>query len=197
VSSTPPSASATPTSSSPRSSCGGSPGEIYAFVYMDPSPDQFVRDLRARAGLTQQALALRAGMAQSAVSAYESGRKVPSLATLDRLVTAAGDELVLSTTRVRRRPTVASLRRRRRAIVAVCAAHGASSPRVFGSVARGEARPDSDVDLLVDLEPGRTLFDVAALHDDLTDLLGWSVDVVTLGALRGSLAHVADEALPV
>jgi hypothetical protein len=56
---------------------------------------------------------------------------------------------------------------------------------------------DSDVDLLVDLEPGRTLFDVAALHDDLTDLLGWSVDVVTLGALRGSLAHVADEALPV
>jgi uncharacterized protein len=164
---------------------------------MKPSPDRFVRELRERAGLTQQALAERAGMAQSAVSAYEGGRKVPSLGTLERLVTAVGGELSLSTRSVARRPTLAGLRRRRRAIVAVCAAHGASSPRVFGSVARGDARLDSDVDFLVELEPGRTLFDVAALHDDLTDLLGWPVDVLTVGALHGRLAHVLDEAVPV
>jgi uncharacterized protein len=164
---------------------------------MKPSADRFVRDLRTRAGLTQQALAERAGMAQSAVSAYESGRKVPSLATLERLVHAVGGELTLSTRPAPRRPTLAGVRRRRRAIAAVCAAHGASSPRVFGSVARGDTRPDSDVDFLVDLEPGRTLFDIAALHDDLTDLLGWSVDVVTVGALHGRLAHVLDEAVPV
>ncbi len=66
----------------------------------------------------------------------------------------------------------------------------------FGSVAKGESRVDSDIDLLVDLEPGRTLFDVAALHDELVELLGYAVDVLTSGAVRGRLAHVADEAVP-
>jgi len=56
--------------------------------------------------------------------------------------------------------------------------------RVFGSVARGEARPDSDVDFLVTFEPDRSLLDLGGLILDLEDLLGWSVDVVTLEELR-------------
>lgn len=68
---------------------------------------------------------------------------------------------------------------------------------MFGSVARGEARPDSDIDLLVDIEPGRTLFDIAALHDELVALLGHEVDVLTSGAVKGRLAHVADEAVAI
>ena len=52
------------------------------------------------------------------------------------------------------------------------------SARVFGSVPTGENRPDSDVDILVDLEPGRTLFDLGALLEDLRDLLAAKVDVM-------------------
>jgi predicted nucleotidyltransferase len=51
--------------------------------------------------------------------------------------------------------------------------------RVFGSTVRGEALPDSDIDLLVDVEPGRTLLDVIAFEQDLEELLGRSVEVLT------------------
>ncbi len=57
------------------------------------------------------------------------------------------------------------------------------SLRVFGSVARGDARPDSDVDLLVEMERGRTLLDVVAIKQDVEDLLGRKVDVVTQAAV--------------
>jgi hypothetical protein len=59
--------------------------------------------------------------------------------------------------------------------------------RVFGSVARGDARPDSDVDFLVDLEPGRTLFDLGGLLMELRGILGREVDVVTERGLRPRL----------
>lgn len=69
-------------------------------------------------------------------------------------------------------------------ILRIAAKHGARNVRVFGSVARGEARPDSDVDFLVDMEPGRTLFDMGGLLMDLRDLLGLEVDVVTEHGLK-------------
>jgi hypothetical protein len=59
--------------------------------------------------------------------------------------------------------------------------------RVFGSVARGEATAASDVDLLVDLEPGRSLLDLSALRLDLCDLLGREVDVVTTASLHPTI----------
>jgi len=61
----------------------------------------------------------------------------------------------------------------------VASAHGARNLRVFGSVSRGEATDKSDIDLLINLEPGRTLLDIIAIKQDLGDLLGCNVDVVT------------------
>jgi hypothetical protein len=71
------------------------------------------------------------------------------------------------------------LEEKREEILRLCAKHGARNVRVFGSVVRGEARAESDVDFLVEMEPGRSLFDLGGLLMDLQDLLGCKVDVVT------------------
>ena len=71
------------------------------------------------------------------------------------------------------------LRPYRQAILEVAARHGARNIRVFGSTARGDDRPNSDVDLLVDVEAGRTLLDVIALEQDLEEVLGRAVEVLT------------------
>jgi predicted nucleotidyltransferase len=76
-----------------------------------------------------------------------------------------------------------SLRRYRREILDVAARHGARNVRVFGSVARGDDHEGSDVDVLIDVEPGRTLLDVIALEQDLQQLLGRHVEVLTDGGL--------------
>ena len=62
--------------------------------------------------------------------------------------------------------------------------HGAFNIQIFGSVARNEARPDSDVDFLVELEPRRSILDHAGLMQDLEDLLGRKVDVATVRGLQ-------------
>lgn len=71
----------------------------------------------------------------------------------------------------------------REGILEIAARHGASNVRVFGSAARGDFTADSDIDLLVTMEPGRTLFDLADLTLDLRDLLGHKVDVITDDAI--------------
>jgi predicted nucleotidyltransferase len=76
------------------------------------------------------------------------------------------------------------LQEKREDILRTAARRGAYNVRVFGSVARGEADEKSDIDLLVDLEPGRSLFDLGGLLMDLQDLLGHRVDVVTERGLR-------------
>jgi uncharacterized protein len=68
---------------------------------------------------------------------------------------------------------------KREEILRTAARHGARNVRVFGSVARGEAGENSDIDLLIDLEQGRSLLDQAGLMVELEDLLGRKVDVVT------------------
>lgn len=82
--------------------------------------------------------------------------------------------------------------RKRLEIQALAARHGAHKVRVFGSVARTEATVDSDVDFLVQMEPGRSLFDLVALTYDLEKLLGCAVDVVSEGGLS---PHIGDAIL--
>ena len=72
---------------------------------------------------------------------------------------------------------------KRAEILRIAAANGATRVRVFGSVARDTARPDSDLDLLIDLEPGRHLLDLVAIKQALEDLLGRNVHVVTEAAI--------------
>jgi predicted nucleotidyltransferase len=76
------------------------------------------------------------------------------------------------------------LKDKREAILQIAAKHGARNVRVFGSVARGEADEQSDIDFLVDMEPGRSLLDLGGLLVDLQDLLGQNVDVVTERGLK-------------
>jgi len=76
------------------------------------------------------------------------------------------------------------LRSKRKEILRIAARHGAYNVRVFGSIVRGEADAKSDVDLLVDLEPGRSLLDHAALMLELEEVLGCKVDIATERGLR-------------
>jgi len=79
------------------------------------------------------------------------------------------------------------VRGRREEILVLAARRGALNVRLFGSVARGEASPESDVDFLVDLEQGRSLLDLGGLLMDLQSLLGCKVDVITESGLRPRL----------
>jgi predicted nucleotidyltransferase len=89
------------------------------------------------------------------------------------------------------------LSRQRDEILQIAARHGASNVRVFGSVARGEAGAESDLDLLVDLEHGRSLLDHAALKIDLEQLLDLPVDVATERGLKPRIReHILREAIP-
>ncbi len=86
---------------------------------------------------------------------------------------------------------------KREDILRIASKRGAYNVRVFGSVARGEADSKSDIDLLVDLEPGRSLFDLGGLLMDLQDLLGKHLDVVTERGLRERIRErVLKEAVP-
>ena len=76
------------------------------------------------------------------------------------------------------------LKQKRGQILSIAAQYGASHVRVFGSVARGTAGDNSDIDFLVDLELGRSLFDLGGLLTELQQLLGRPVDVVTPAGLR-------------
>jgi predicted nucleotidyltransferase/DNA-binding XRE family transcriptional regulator len=165
---------------------------------------RMLRDARQKSGLSQTELARRAEVAQSVISAYESGRREPALSTLSRLVAATGQRLTVgletSEFRVRGLPDTRlgrRLRQHRAALIAAAASHGASNLRVFGSVARGEDGPDSDVDLLVDLAPGTGLFGLATLERELKEILHVDVDLSPADSLKPRVRADAErEAIP-
>ncbi len=149
-----------------------------------------LRQARTLARFSQVELAARAGVTQSVISAYESGQRQPSIPALARLIDAAGFELTLGLRRQPDRlrrlsgPLGRRVRRHRRDMITAAAAHGVRNLRVFGSVARGEDRPDSDVDLLVDLPPGLSLFGLARVEADLEAILGIGVDLIPAADLK-------------
>lgn len=94
-------------------------------------------------------------------------------------------------------PTLASLHERRPDLLRLAAVHGASNVRVFGSVARGEARLNSDIDFLVSFRDGTSIWDIIGLWQDLSDLLGCEVSVVTESTLEGHFReNVLKDAVP-
>ena len=88
------------------------------------------------------------------------------------------------------------LKRRRGLILQLARARHASNIRIFGSVARGDARRDSDVDFLVDLDPGATALDVTGLMTDLEDELGRRADVVVIRRQSPMGRRIRAEAVP-
>jgi hypothetical protein len=155
-----------------------------------------VRRERSRSGLTQAELARRAGTSQAAVARYEGGAVSPSVATLERLLHAAGSRLELTTTPAT--PTdlsgsrAARVRRHRLEIIRLAKAAGATNVRIFGSVARGEDDEESDIDLLVDYDVTRGLIPLIGLNRELEELLASRVDVAPAHMLK---PHIAKQAL--
>lgn len=164
------------------------------------SAGALLRRARTEAGMTQAELAARAGVTQSVISAYEAGHRQPALPTLAAIIEAAGFELVTGIRRPTRRlagltgPVGRLVRRRRQELVAAAARHGVTNLRVFGSVARGQDHPDSDLDLLADLPPGMSLFGLARIQAELEAIVGTTVDLIPAADLKpGVREHVEQD----
>ena len=143
-----------------------------------------VRMARIKRGMSQRGLAAEAGVPQSTVSAVESGHRQPSVVMLERLLRAAG--FLLETRLINIVRPSELLERHYRKVVDVIAGYPVTRAWVFGSVARGDDRPDSDLDLLVDLAPGASVVDCVGLEDDLEAVLGCPVDVITVKELESN-----------
>lgn len=165
---------------------------------MDADAGVLLAGVRREAGLTQAELARRAGTSQAMVARYETGAASPTVRTLARLLQAAGRRLVLSGPADLLGPAAALLREHRAEIRAAAAAIGAENVRVFGSVARGQETPESDVDLLVDFPAReRGLFPLLKLADEIEHLVGRPVDVAAVEAMAGPVRERAlAEAVP-
>ncbi|MFI5502715.1 helix-turn-helix domain-containing protein [Nocardia asteroides] len=138
---------------------------------------RLVLDARHRRGLSQRELARLADVAQSTVATIESGRRQPSVKMLEQLVAAAGFRLDTSLVNTVRPSEL--LERFRAEFHAVLGSYPVANVWLFGSVARGDDRPDSDLDLLIELAPGASVIDIFGLDEDLAGVLGCPVDVVT------------------
>ena len=144
-----------------------------------------LRRARQEAGLSQADVSRLTGVAQPNIAAYESGRRAMSPTMERRLLKA-----------IKSRPSVI-LRKHRTAVLALARKHHASNVRVFGSIARGDDRSESDIDLLVTFSEDASLYDQSELILDLRDLTGVDVDVVSEGGLRAKHHRILSEAVPV
>ena len=143
-----------------------------------------LRQRRQDAGLTQRDLALRSGVPQPNIAAYERGRRTPAVGTLERL------------DRVLNAPTFQRLRAKRALILRAAESRRLSDVRVFGSVVRGEAGDGSDVDLLVHPDPEASVFDLAGFMAEVEELLGVGVDVVSDRGRGPVMDRIRAEAVP-
>jgi predicted nucleotidyltransferase/DNA-binding XRE family transcriptional regulator len=159
---------------------------------------RLIKDARTAAGLTQAELAESAGTSQPTIAAYESGEKIPTVETLERLLGVAGMEVTATGVARSRAGSLGRLvHDRRKEIIALAAKYHAANVRIFGSIARDEASDFSDVDLLVDMKAGRSLLDQVRLQRALSELLGVQVDVITSsGLLPRDRKTVLKEAVP-
>lgn len=131
-----------------------------------------VLEIRRAAGLTQDELAVRSGVAQPNIAAYETGRRTPSpamLARLRRAVSPLPHEVLAA---------------KRSDVLGLAEKYHLTNVRLFGSASRGTDTPDSDIDLLVQAPPKTGLMTISSFALDVERLLGVKVDIVTEGGLR-------------
>jgi len=146
---------------------------------------ELIRFAREDIGMSQSDLARVAGVQQPTISAYESGRKLPRVESLERLLTAA-----------RMRPSI-PLSVYADAIRTEATRFNLTDVRVFGSAVRGEDDEHSDIDLLVTLRPEASLFDLGGFADAVEGITGFAVDLLTDGQIVDEhFAHVREQAVP-
>lgn len=131
------------------------------------------------------------------MSAYESGSREPGVETIRKLVRAAGFELTLSVTPLPPSRLQQLVKSERPRLSKALADLGASNIRMFGSVARGDDGPNSDIDLLVDLDDSAGLFALGRMRSAAEAILGISVDIVPANSLKSdSTVRILAEAIP-
>src|SRR5262249_38355953 len=163
------------------------------------SAGALLREARRRAKLSQSELARRAGVAQSVISAYESGRRQPSMLTLAAMVEAAGFDLHVDLRRSRSSlhrlsgPLGRRVLGQRARLIKTAGRYGLSNVRVFGSVARGEEDLDSDIDLLVDLPSDLGLLGLGRLQHELETMLEARVDLVPAEGLKPQIREMIND----
>ena len=166
------------------------------FQSMPQNTGLLMRQARRSAGLTQVQAAELAGTTQAMIARYEHGSVSPTVTTLLRIMNALGQEVEIvireSTFRPLSGPIGRRLSEHRREIRRLVSASGASNPRVFGSVARGQEHPQSDLDMLVDF-PVRTrgLLPLAHLADEIARIVGVHVDIAASESLSPAVAVAA------
>lgn len=145
---------------------------------------------RQEAGLSQRALATRSGVASSTVARIESGRLQPSTEVARQLLHELGLQLVVANT------ARSALAKHRRDLRHLLAGHGCHNPRIFGSVARGDDGPDSDLDILCRTDDGFSLLDLVEASEAAEALLGCRVDIIDDRGSGDVLASAQREAIP-
>jgi predicted nucleotidyltransferase len=154
-----------------------------------------ISNARITSGLTQAELAARAGTSQAAIARYESDRVSPSVSTLERVLRAAGVELVISGAQANQTDLSSEkaqlVRRHKVEIIELARTHGARNVRLFGSVARVEDTFESDIDFLVKTPDENALSIAISLQAALESLLGCKVDVSPESILKPNVRKAA------
>jgi hypothetical protein len=154
-----------------------------------------ITNARNNSGLTQAELASRAGTSQAAIARYEADRVSPSVSTLERVLRAAGEDLLLSSVRGNQTDLSSEkaqlVRRHKVEITNLARTHGARNIRLFGSVVRGEDTAKSDIDFLVDAPKEKALSISISLQTALEDLLKCKVDVSPESILKPNVRKAA------
>jgi uncharacterized protein len=164
----------------------------------DSRAGHLLRHARLRAGLNQVEVAARAGLPQSTISAYESGRRQPTLPMLSKLLEATGSDLTIATAPLPEQlsaltgPVGLRVRRHRQLIVEEATRQGLDNVRVIGAVARGQDRPGDQVELLGQANPAGTVVDLLKLSALLEELIGTPVKIFTADRLPSGRRGTAE-----
>jgi len=148
---------------------------------------------RKQSGLSQVELSRRSGIAQSVISDYERGKREPGADVFMRILGLLGMNIEMQPRRTTKVATLPDSRlarllmRHRNEVIEISKKCGARNVRVFGSVARGDTKSRSDIDLLVDLDQRIGLIEMISLNQQLSDLLGVKVDLVPASSVKTRL----------